>query len=447
MNAILSPVNSILLCKGGVLSPDGRSKSFSASADGFGRGEGCGVVILKRTSDAERDGDQILATIRGTAIGHNGNNGGLTAPSGKSQQQMMRRALANAGIQPSEVQYLEAHATGTELGDPIEVQAAAEVLGRGRDAEHPLLLGSAKANLSHLEAAGGISGLIKVVLSMRNGVIPGQIHFDEPSPHIAWDRIRAQVVTEETAWPDPSRPIAGINALGMTGTNAHVILEGAPAETHEEPDSEETETTPQVLVLSGPTEGGLQALAQQFANALANVPTGEFSDFCSSAAAGRKHFSHRLALVADSPDAAAKALAAFAADPNSDEVSHDNVKKAAAVAWVFPDQLEDIPAFAAKLDEMGPILRKTLKSCDELVEWDEEVSLEKALLEDASLLDTPAVRIPAQFAVQMAAAKIWFDRGIEPETVIGDGIGNYAAACVSDLMDWEDGFRVAAKHG
>ena len=188
-------------------------------------------------------------------------------------------------------------------------------------------------------------------------------------------------------------------------------------------------------------------LAQQFANALANVPTGEFSDFCSSAAAGRKHFSHRLALVADSPDAAAKALAAFAADPNSDEVSHDNVKKAAAVAWVFPDQLEDLPAFAAKLDEMGPILRKTLKSCDELVEWDEEVSLEKALLEDASLLDTPAVRIPAQFAVQMAAAKIWFDRGIEPETVIGDGIGNYAAACVSDLMDWEDGFRVAAKHG
>ena len=447
VNAILSPVNSILLCKGGVLSPDGRSKSFSASADGFGRGEGCGVVILKRTSDAERDGDQILATIRGTAIGHNGNNGGLTAPSGKSQQQMMRRALANAGIQPSEVQYLEAHATGTELGDPIEVQAAAEVLGRGRDEEHPLLLGSAKANLSHLEAAGGISGLIKVVLSMRNGVIPGQIHFDEPSPHIAWDRIRAQVVTEETAWPDPSRPIAGINALGMTGTNAHVILEGAPAETHEEPDSEETETTPQVLVLSGPTEGGLQALAHQFANALANVPTGEFSDFCSSAAAGRKHFSHRLALVADSPDAAAKALAAFAADPNSDEVSHDNVKKAAAVAWVFPDQLEDLPAFAAKLDEMGPILRKTLKSCDELVEWDEEVSLEKALLEDASLLDTPAVRIPAQFAVQMAAAKIWFDRGIEPETVIGDGIGNYVAACVSDLMDWKDGFRVAAKRG
>ncbi|MDF1810998.1 MAG: SDR family NAD(P)-dependent oxidoreductase [Verrucomicrobiales bacterium] len=226
VNAILSPVNSLLLCKGKVLSPDGRCKSFSAAADGFARGEGCGIIALKRLSDAERDGDRILSVIRGTAISHNGHNAGLTAPSGKSQQQMLERALKIAGIEPADIDYLEAHATGTELGDPIEVIAATQVLGRGRSKENPLLLGSAKANLGHLEAAGGISGLIKVVLAMQNGVIPGQINFDEPSPHIPWDQIHAKVVTTETAWPNPARPLAGVNALGMTGTNAHVILEG-----------------------------------------------------------------------------------------------------------------------------------------------------------------------------------------------------------------------------
>lgn len=447
VNAILSPVNSILLCKGGVLSPDGRSKSFSAGANGFGRGEGCGVIVLKRTSDAERDGDRILATIRGTAIGHNGNNGGLTAPSGKSQQQMIRRALANAGMQPSEVHYLEAHATGTELGDPIEVQAAGEVLGKGRDKENPLLLGSAKANLSHLESAGGISGLIKVVLSMQRGVIPGQIHFDEPSPHVRWDRIRAEVVTEERAWPDPGRQVAGVSALGMTGTNAHVILEGARAvEEEDAPEKSEIEG-PQVLVLSGPNEEGLRALSARFAGALESVSASDFADFCHSAASGRKHFPHRLALVADAPGDAASALASFGENGEAKDVLYGVAEGKAAVAWLFPGEIDDLSSYAGSLDRMSSTLRKTLQACDNLAEWDDEVSIEKAIFEEPSLLENAAVRIPAFFAVQMAASKIWSARGIEPEVVIGEGIGQYAAACTADMMDWEDGFRVAAKRG
>jgi len=244
-----------------MLSPDGRCKSFAA-ADGFGRGEGCGVVVLKRRADAERDGDRILAAIQGTAVMHNG-SGGISAPSGRAQERLLRQALKAARLKPSQVDYLEAHGTATALGDSIELRAALEVLTTGRDAAQPLLIGSAKANIGHLEAAGGVSGLIKTVLAMQHGVIPPQIHCEEPTPRIDWVRGTAKLVLEPTAWPEPGRPIAGVTALGMSGTNAHVILQG-PQVADPVPASV-PERAYHLFVLSARSANGLVAQASRFA--------------------------------------------------------------------------------------------------------------------------------------------------------------------------------------
>ena len=234
VNAICSPTTNILTCKLKALSPSGHSRAFDAAADGYLRGEGCGVVTLRRLADAQRDGDQILGVIRGSAIGHNGAGSGLTVPNPRAQEDVIRKAIAQAGLEPDEIDYLEAHGTGTSLGDPIEVNAASAAYCNDRDASNPLLIGSVKTNIGHLEAAAGMAGLIKVLLSLQNGSIPGQMNFETPNPHIAWDTTPVKVLTEETAWPDPTRRIAGVSAFGMSGTNAHVIVE-AP-ETHGQSD-------------------------------------------------------------------------------------------------------------------------------------------------------------------------------------------------------------------
>ncbi|MCA9112948.1 MAG: hypothetical protein KDA52_23545, partial [Planctomycetaceae bacterium] len=224
VNAICSPTTSILTCKLKALSPHGHSRAFDAAADGYVRGEGCGVVTLRRLSDAERDGDPVLGIIRGSAIGHNGFSSGLTAPNPKAQQRVIEQALQRAQISPSDVAYLEAHGTGTELGDPIEMQAAAAALSTNRQTDTPLLVGSVKTNIGHLEAAAGMAGLLKVLLSMQHGRIPGQLNFEEPNPHIPWDRILVEVLTEATPWPRADLCVAGVSAFGMSGTNAHVVL-------------------------------------------------------------------------------------------------------------------------------------------------------------------------------------------------------------------------------
>ena len=212
-----------------MLAPDGRCKTFDAAADGYVRGEGCGVVVLKRIDDAMRDGDPIRAVVRGSAVNQDGASGGLTVPNGVAQQRVIAEALRRAGIEPGEVDYLEAHGTGTSLGDPIEVQAAGAVFGEGRDPSRPLLIGSVKTNIGHLEAAAGIAGLIKVVLALEHEVLPKHLHFSHPSPYIPWDRLPVRVLDEATPWPRNGRPrTAGVSSFGFSGTNAHVILEEAP---------------------------------------------------------------------------------------------------------------------------------------------------------------------------------------------------------------------------
>ncbi len=230
-NVLLTPATMITFSSAHMLAPDGRCKTFDAAADGYVRGEGCGVIVIKRLEDAIRDGDRIRAVIRGSAINQDGASGGLTVPNGVAQQRVIADALKRADLEPSDVGYLEAHGTGTSLGDPIEAQAAGAVLGAGREPGQPLLMGSVKTNIGHLEAAAGIAGVIKVILSLENELLPQHLHFQNPSPHIPWDRLAVQVVKEATAWERNGRPrIAGISSFGFAGTNAHVILEEAPEE-------------------------------------------------------------------------------------------------------------------------------------------------------------------------------------------------------------------------
>src|SRR6516165_6991958 len=228
-NVLLTPATMITFSHAHMLAPDGRCKTFDAAADGYVRGEGCGVIVIKRLEDALRDGDRIRAVIRGSAINQDGASGGLTVPNGVAQQRVIAAALDRAKLAPGDVGYLEAHGTGTSLGDPIEAQAAGAVFGAGRDASRPLLMGSVKTNIGHLEAAAGIAGVLKVILSLENELLPQHLHFQKPSPHIPWDRLAVQVVEKATAWERNGRPrIAGISSFGFAGTNAHVILEEAP---------------------------------------------------------------------------------------------------------------------------------------------------------------------------------------------------------------------------
>ncbi len=338
-NAILAPVNSLLMSKAALLSPDGRCKSFSASADGFGRGEGCGVVVLKRLSDAQRDGDRIMAVVRGGAVVHNGFSGGITSPSGKSQARAINQALQDAQIAPSQVQYLEAHGTGTEFGDPMELTAAAAVYGKGRKPDQPLLVGSVKANISHLEAAGGVSGLIKTVLALHHGVIPPQVHFEQPSPHIPWNRLPVKIVTQRTDWPAVDERIAAVTALGLVGTNAHIVLSSAPP--IPTPPRESTDvsnqlparvSTPslaparpsQLLVLSARGERALYELADSYHQFIRTHRELDLADICHTAAVGRRHYEHRLALHVSSADAALQKLASFLGTQHSGHRSANN---------------------------------------------------------------------------------------------------------------------------
>ena len=228
-NVLLTPATMITFSSAHMLAPDGRCKTFDAAADGYVRGEGCGVIVIKRLEDAISDGDHIRAVIRGSAINQDGASGGLTVPNGVAQQRVIADALKRSGLAPADVDYLEAHGTGTSLGDPIEAQAAGAAYGKGREAGDPLLIGSAKTNIGHLEAAAGIAGVIKVILSLENELLPAHLHFENPSPHIPWDRLALQVVKEATPWERNGEPrIAGISSFGFAGTNAHVILEEAP---------------------------------------------------------------------------------------------------------------------------------------------------------------------------------------------------------------------------
>jgi candicidin polyketide synthase FscE len=375
VNAILTPEATIYFSKGRFMAPDGRCKTFDAKADGYVRSEGCGMVVLKRLSDAQRDGDRIYAVVYGSAVNQDGRSSGLTVPNGPAQERVIADALAWAQLDPGTVSYVEAHGTGTALGDPIEIQALHNALGRSRPKGQPLLVGSVKTNIGHLEAAAGIASVIKVALALQYGVIPGQLHFKTPSPRIDWDGVNVRVVTAETTWPE-DRPLAGISGFAFQGTNAHVVLGTAPVPATV-PTAEPRDRVRHVLPLSGKTAPALRELAGRYADWIGRCPDADLADLCFTAGVGRGHFEHRAAVVAETPVQLRAALDQLAVGqtPPASFIGHARTRP--RLAMLFPGQSSQYAGMARELYDLQPLFRHTLDRCAAVL----EPELDRPLLE------------------------------------------------------------------
>ncbi|ETW23730.1 hypothetical protein MGAST_12675 [Mycobacterium gastri 'Wayne'] len=448
VNLLISPATMINFSRARMLSPDGRCKTFDAAADGYVRGEGCGVVVVKRLDDAIRDGDQIRAVIRGSAVNQDGASGGLTVPNGIAQQRVIADALRRAGVAPADVDYLEAHGTGTSLGDPIEIQAAGAAFGAGRDPTRPLLIGSVKTNIGHLEAGAGIAGLIKVILSLEHQELPKHLNFANPSPHIPWERLPVRVVAEAVPWARTDRPrVAGISSFGFTGTNAHVVVEEAP------PPAKRDTATPiagrfSVLPLSARTPGALMQVAQRYRAWLAAHPEAALADVCLTAGSGRSHFEQRAALVVNSVASASELLGALADDRPAPGLIRGGCGDPPKTAWLFPGQGSQYAGMAKGLFDAEPVFAETLTRCANVVA---EV-LEKPMLDvifgtDQDILRNTSYAQPALFAVELGLARLWQSWGLEPDVVLGHSVGQYSAACVANVFSLEDGALLMAERG
>jgi acyl transferase domain-containing protein/acyl carrier protein len=437
VNLILAPDITVALSKSHMMAPDGRCKAFDARADGFVRGEGCGVVVLKRLSDARTDGDTVLAVIRGSAVNQDGRSSGITAPNGASQRQVIRTALAAARVAPADVGYIETHGTGTSLGDPIEAHAlAAEFSERGAD--NPLTIGSVKANIGHLEASAGVAGLIKVVLSLQHGRIPTQLHFHEMNPHIEWGSTSVDIPVGGRDWhAGKTSRIAGVSSFGFSGTNAHIILEEAP---DAEPEGGAIADTLNVLALSARTQDGLRDLIDSYA-ATSFDQSATLADVCFTAGAGRSHFAERAAIVAGTLDELRTELSAGSAIRGSAEVRPK-------IAFLFTGQGSQAPGMGRELYDGEPVFRAAMDECAHILEG----LLEHSLLDviyggSGALLDETEYTQSALFALEWSLAQLWKSWGVEPSTVLGHSVGEYAALCVAGVWTLEDGLRIIAQRG
>ena len=473
VNVVLSSGVGNFLIEHGMLSSVGRCASFDASADGYVRGEGCGVVVLKRHADALSNGDRIWGVIRGSAVNHNGTGAGLTIPNGPAQQQVMEDALRRSEVAPSDVDYVEANGVGSQLGDPIEVQATATVYGRSRDKEQPLLLGAVKSNIGHLEAAAGIAGLIKVVLSMRCGVIPKQLHFETPNPHVDWDRVAIRIPSEPTDWPGKGDRIAraGVSAFGFSGTNAHVIVEaptnGAGSGNGLTPEGDaipvgadlpdalgdgevfgtDYRARPaRLLPLSAKSDNALRALARRYLAWIDEqrdgLETDEalaawLADLAWTAGSGRSHFGHRAAIVYTDSESLRERLRGLS-DPDVRAPTHQANK----VAFVFSGDVGCYHATVERLYQSEPVVRAVLGQCDALVrETRGQSLLNLAFGHDA--IGDPDLARAGVYALQCALTALWSSVGIRPGVVAGHEAGKLAAARAAGVYDLEEGLRLA----
>ncbi|MFC5804785.1 type I polyketide synthase [Streptomyces formicae] len=440
----------------GMLSPTGRCHTFDAAADGFVRGEGCGVVVLKRLADARRDGDRVLAVVRGSGVNQDGTSDGLAAPSADAQEALFRQTLERAGTDPRDVGMIETHGTGTPVGDPIEFSSLARVYGTGRGR---CALGSVKTNVGHLEPASGISGLIKAVLCLQRGLVPPNLHFTEWNPAISAAGTRLFVPTTLTEWPTDSRSrLAAVSSFGYSGTNAHVVLEQAPAGAagrarlprRQAPTTTPAPTptpTPEVFLVPAGSARALPKAAERLADWLegdgANV---SLRDVAHTLALRRSAGRGRLGAVAASHDALAGALRSFAAGQAQPGVVSGAV--AAGVSrrpvWVFSGQGSQWPGMGRTLLEREPAFATALSEADALIAADAGFSVLDALSRGEPVTACSRVQ-PLLFAVQTALAALWRAYGIEPAAVVGHSMGEVAAAVVSGALTLADGVRVICR--
>jgi myxalamid-type polyketide synthase MxaE and MxaD len=448
VNTILGPENYIAFSGMQVLASDGRCKAFDASADGFGRGEGVGVVLLKRLSDAVRDHDRILAVIHGSAVTQDGKTSGIAVPNGPSQEVAARKALAQAGIRPADVRYAEAHGTGTPIGDPIEVMALSNVYSEGRRAEDPLLLGTVKTNIAHLESASGIAGLIKVVLALQNEALPPNLHFRNPNPEIPWDRLPVKVVTSLTPWPRSARPrYACVSSFGVSGTNAHLVVGEAPARERVRP--RHPERPRHVLVASGRDKDAVKRFAKDYAAHFEKHPDADVGDVCFTANVGRAPFRERMAVVGASLAELQQKLSAFANGGQASDLVTGRSRAAGTtpVGFLFTGQGAQYVQMGLGLYESQPAFRRALERCNEILGRRRDRSLLEVIhpRTGSSLLDDTEWTQPALFAIEYALAEMWRSWGVEPAAVLGHSVGEYAAACVAGVFSLEDGLGLIAE--
>jgi acyl transferase domain-containing protein/SAM-dependent methyltransferase len=451
INLILSPEFNIAFTKARMMAPDGRCKSFDAAADGYVRGEGVGVLVLKRLNDALAAGDRIVAVVHGSAVNQDGSSNGLTAPNGPAQEAVIRAALKQGGIAAGDVAYVETHGTGTPLGDPIEVGALAAVFSPGRERAAPLLIGSVKTNLGHLEAAAGVAGVIKVILSLQRDSIPGNLHFHNGNPRIDWHGLPIEVPRMATAWPGRSAGrFAGVSSFGFAGTNAHAVLGAAPA-----PNAALGRLPPPagtyVLPLSARDAGGLRELAARYASWLEDpgFSTAEaLADACYTAGVGRKHFRHRLTVCGGTAEALRVELEAFATGAAGGTSmgaaaaaiqGHTEVGAAPKVGFLFIGESPS-PAAVVELYDTAPAFRRALDACAAILQ--PRFDLQAQLRATTPAADPQRARAAA-FAVDHAFAALWQSWGVEPAAVVGHASGELGAAYCAGLYSLEGALTLA----
>lgn len=452
VNLLLSPYGSIATTKSKMLAPDGKCKVFDESADGYVRGEGCGMIVLKKLSDAKKDGDHIHAVIRSSGVSQDGASSGLTVPNGPGQKKLIENVLNKAVLSPEDISYIEAHGTGTSLGDPIEFAALNNTYSKSHDSEKPLYVGAVKSNIGHLESAAGIAGLIKVILSLKHKQIPANLHFKQPSSHIEWKNSPLKVVDRLVSWEsENNKRIAGVSAFGFSGTNAHVIVQETEVDTKSDNETKKSKLETNILCLSAKNIKGLIALASSYIYYLESKPNIQLESICYTANACRDHFAFRTGIVASSKEELQQKLKDFIQhnqNKSDQDFSQDNSKP--RIAFLFPGQGVQYSQMCKSLFETEPIFRSTLLQCQELLTKYMEVPLLDIIhpkeKEDSRINETCYTQ-PAIFSVSYAMAKMWQSWGIQPKAVLGHSVGEYVAACIAGIFTLEDALRLITVRG
>jgi 8-amino-7-oxononanoate synthase len=457
VNVLLLPTVTAGFSKGGFMASDGRCKSFDARADGYVRSEGAGVVLLKPLAQAQLEGDPIYAVIRGSAVNQDGFSNGMAAPNPKAQAVVLRQAYEQAGVSPGQVQYIEAHGTGTKIGDPVEMEALGRVLVEGRPVGSDCAIASVKTNIGHAETAAGVAGLIKTALCLKHRQIPANLHFEIPNPAIDFEHLPFRVPTALIPWPHSGdTALAGVNSFGFGGTNAHVVMAEAPAS--EDPQScESLLPVSHVLTCSAKNATALKDLAQRYHQLLEQQPELDLRNLCGTANTRRTAFPHRLALVAESTLQMQGLLADFLAGEESLNISHGICSQSLSLAFLFTGQGSQYVGMGELLYKTQSVFRQALDDCDQRL----RPHLERPLLEvlypltvsetDAeaanAFLEQTAYTQPALFAVEYALAQLWISWGINPDAVTGHSVGEYVAACIAGVFSLDDGLRLIAARG
>ncbi|MBW4567204.1 MAG: SDR family NAD(P)-dependent oxidoreductase [Tolypothrix carrinoi HA7290-LM1] len=450
VNAILRPEATIGFSQASMLSPDGRCFTFDARANGYVRAEGAGIVILKPLSQAQADRDPIYAVILSSAVNQDGQTNGITVPNGQSQEAALQEACRQAGVSPHQIQYIEAHGTGTPVGDPIEAIALGNVLSKNRTPGNYCTVGSVKTNIGHLETASGIAGLIKVALALKHCQIPPNLHFQTPNPKIPFEELGLRVPTTLEPWENENGPrIAGVNSFGFGGTNAHVLLSGLATDAVTNIADSERGSLSVLLPLSAKSPEALIAVAKathEFLTALEEGADVSLTDICYTASNRRGHHDYRLALVAYTKEELVENLEAFLAGENRPAMSSGSLAPGfePKLAFVFSGMGPQWWAMGRQLLESEPVFREVIEHCDELLRQYADWSLlsELRASEETSRINSTQIAQCSIFAVQIALAALWCDWGITPQAIVGHSVGEVAAAYVAGVLSLEDAVRV-----